>query len=93
LLVDGTHYDICICGSGEQEELCDNFILSFKKLTVVVPGTNSPPYFLQAFEDQEVMVGELLIYFLPEFEDDDLSDTVFLTISGLNSEFMSSYEA
>jgi len=93
LLVDNTEYNICICGSGEQEELCDSFILSYQALFVVVPGTNSPPYFLQAFEDQEIMVGELLIYFLPEFKDDDLADTVSQTVSGLNSEFMSIYEA
>ena len=34
----------------------------------------------------------MIVYFFPEFQDDDLADTVSLTVSGLNSEFMSVYE-
>jgi len=34
----------------------------------------------------------MIVYFFPEFKDDDLADTVSLTVSGLNSEFMSVYE-
>jgi len=53
-LVDGSDYEICICASGEQEEECNSFIISYSLLPVVVPATNSAPYFVQAFEDQEV---------------------------------------